>query len=212
MIFKQKKTKINKMVNYENGMIYKLCCKNPEIKDIYIGSTTNFRLRKNSHKCRCHKETNSKHHLYVYRFIRENGGFINWDMVLLEKVNCKDRKELHKKEREWFDKINPTLNCDKPARTHKEWHEDNKERMKQWEKEWREKNKEKIKQKKKEYYEKNKEKIKEWREKNKEKLKQKSKEYREKNKEKGNCPHCNKEMYKINLTRHIKKYCKEIKK
>ena len=31
------------MVNYENAVIYKICCKDPTITDNYIGSTTEFR-------------------------------------------------------------------------------------------------------------------------------------------------------------------------
>jgi hypothetical protein len=193
MIFKQKNTKINKMVNYENGMIYKLCCKDPTVKDIYIGSTTNFRLRKNCHKSRCNNEKNNKYYnLNVYKFIRDNGNWKNWNMVLVDEVKCKSKLELHKKEREWFDKLNATLNCDKPNRTKKEWTENNKEKIKKQKKEWREKNNEKIKIK-----------SKEWREKNNEKIKAYNKEWRKNNKEKIICE-CGTILLKNNLNRHKK--------
>ena len=36
---------------YQNSIIYKLChCSDLENENIYIGSTTNFRNRKNGHK------------------------------------------------------------------------------------------------------------------------------------------------------------------
>ena len=65
------------MPNYENGLIYKLCCKDANITDIYVGSTTNFKQRKKEHKADCHNENNKNYNRPVYKFIRENGG--NWE-------------------------------------------------------------------------------------------------------------------------------------
>ena len=148
------------MVNYKNASVYKLCCKDPTIKDVYVGSTCNFRTRKNDHKKRC---TNSKHknyNIYVYQFIRETGGWDNWNMVLVEKVNCEDKQTLNKIEREWLEKLQATLNSNIPTRTKKEWRETNKENIKKRMKKWRENNKKKIKEYDKKYKENNKEKIK----------------------------------------------------
>ena len=36
--------------DYSNTIIYKLCCNDPSITEIYIGHTTNFTQRKNRHK------------------------------------------------------------------------------------------------------------------------------------------------------------------
>ena len=140
--------------NYNKSIIYKLCCKDPTIKDIYVGST-NFRSRKFSHKNSCNNEKNRAYNLYVYRFIRENGNWENWTMIELEKVDCNDCKTLHKIERSYIEKLGASLNKIIPTRTIKEYREDNKEKIKKY----YEDNKEKIKLKKKEYYEKNKEKI-----------------------------------------------------
>ena len=38
------------MPKYENAVVYKLCCDDPEITDIYVGSTCNFKVRKHGHK------------------------------------------------------------------------------------------------------------------------------------------------------------------
>ena len=54
-------------------MIYKLCCKNTDIKEIYIGSTTNFKRRKYNHKSNYLKKNKFK----VYEFINENEGWEN---------------------------------------------------------------------------------------------------------------------------------------
>ena len=40
-------------IDYSNTIIYKIFCKDPEIKDIYIGHTTNFVQRKYAHKNNC---------------------------------------------------------------------------------------------------------------------------------------------------------------
>ena len=76
------------MPNYEKSSIYKLCCKNVDVKEIYIGSTTNFKRRKNAHKTSCNNEKGKKYNMNVYSFIRENGGWNNWSMILVEEVCC----------------------------------------------------------------------------------------------------------------------------
>jgi putative protein kinase ArgK-like GTPase of G3E family len=199
------------MVKYEKSIIYKLCCKNPEIKDEYIGSTTNFYRRKTAHKHRCILETCDHYNLFVYKFIRDNGDWENWDMVEVEKYNAIDKNDLHKRERYYIETLKPSLNKSTPTRTKKEWAEDNKERLAEKQKEYyknniekiekyREDNKEQHSKTKKEHYEKNKEKIlesqKEYREKNKEKIS-------EKTKEKIVCE-CGKEITKCNKSRHEK--------
>jgi len=171
------------MPNYENGLIYKLCCKDANITDIYIGSTTSFRHRKSGHKSACNNENRKGYNRHVYKFIRENGGFLNWDMILVEYYPSKTKLQLEKREREIIENLKPTLNKTIPTRTGKEWYDDNKETMIRIKKNWRDNNKEKIKG----YYEENKEqkleKAKEHYEENKEQILEKAKEYYEKNKE-----------------------------
>ena len=139
------------MPNYNNSSIYKLCCKDANIKDIYIGSTTNFTRRKCSHKSACNNINSSTYNVKVYKFIRDNRGWNNWDMVLIDNVNVNNKNELHKKEREWIENLIPSLNICIPTRTQKEYN-----------KEYTEMNKEKIKERRKIYNDKNKEKRKEY--------------------------------------------------
>ena len=94
------------MTAYSNTIIYKICCKNKTIKDLYIGHTTNFLQRKKQHKNCLKKNRNSK----LYNFIRENGGWENWEMIEIAKYNCKDVKDARVKELEYFMKMNPSLN------------------------------------------------------------------------------------------------------
>jgi hypothetical protein len=172
------------MVNYENGIIYKLCCKNLEVKHIYIGSTTNFTKRKCKHKSSCNNINSKIYNYYVYGFIRENGGFENWDMIEIEKYKAKDKRDLEKRERYFYEQMGAKLNSMKPFVTveerkeerknfHQKYYENNKEKIKEYHQKYNEKNKEKMNENNKKHYEKNKEKIKE-----------KHKNYYENNKEK----------------------------
>ena len=110
----------------KTGIVYKLCCRDVEIKEIYIGSTTNFRKRKWMHKSSCNNEKNNGYNLYVYQFIRENGGFQNWDMVQIEEIKFNTRQELHMKERYYIEQLISGLNKIIPTRTKKEWNNENK--------------------------------------------------------------------------------------
>ncbi len=122
------------MVNYSKSMIYKLCCKDPNITDIYIGSTTNFYRRKSEHKKCCNNENDKRYNTNVYKFIRDNSGFDNWDMILIENVSCNNKIELLKIERKYIDELKSTLNTYKSYITDeekikykKEYNEENKE-------------------------------------------------------------------------------------
>ncbi len=167
------------MPDYTKGNIYKLCCKDTDITDIYIGSTCNFTNRKWNHKC----QTKNNSNYNVYKFIRENGGWENWDMILVEEVCCENKKQLNQKEREWIEKLKPTLNKKLPNRSAKEY--ENTEIRKEY---------------KRDYHIKNKKRIKEYQQKS-EKFKKYQKEY---DKIKVVCE-CGSEVLKRNLSRHKKR-------
>jgi len=205
-----------KPTDYSKSLIYKLCSNDTDITDIYVGSTTSFKHRKASHKTCCNNENignNKNNNANVYKFIRENGGWEAWNMILIEYYKCETKLELEKKEREIIENLKPTLNKQIPLRTRKEWYNDNKEQISEKKREYYydnkeqlleknkeyqrknkkyyeknnkkyyENNKEQILEQKKEYYYDNKEKVKEYREKNKEQIAEKKKEYYEKKKE-----------------------------
>jgi len=182
------------------GYPYRLVCKDVSVTECYVGSTINFRTRKCNHKKTCNKDTYQNHNLFVYQFIREHGGWDNWDMIQIEEFEHNTTRELHTRERYWIEHYKSELNRVIPTRTRKEWCEDNKEIISEQHKEYRQKNKEIISEQHKEYRQKNKEKIseknKEYRQKNKEKIK-------EKNKEKITCE-CGSIHRKSDKTAHIK--------
>jgi hypothetical protein len=76
---------------YDNTIIYKIYCKDPEISDFYIGHTTNFLRKKQYHKEMC---INPKNNDFLHNFIYNNGGFSNFNMVYLDVINtaCNHRE------------------------------------------------------------------------------------------------------------------------
>ena len=178
-----------KQPKYSESSIYKLCCKDPTIKEVYVGSTTNFRQRKRQHKHTCNNASAARHDSPVYKYIREHGNWENWDMIEIEKYNAKDKRDLERKEREHLERLGATLNKGVPTQTYPEWLEKNKDIIKTKQKTYREKNKNVIKvRKQKYYYEKNKTCIRRkqmvYNEKNKETNREIGKAYRQNNRDK----------------------------
>ena len=214
-------------MDYSKNVIYKIVCNDLNIKDCYVGHTINMTKRKCCHKSTCNNEKSKDHNLKIYKIIRENGGWENWDMVLVEKFPCKDRYEACKREREVYEGLDAKLNTFRPHRTqeetkqqykklnkqyreeHKEqikqYREEHKEYYKQYDKQYREEHKAEIEQYKKQY-------NKQYRQEHNEKIKQNDKKYREehkeeiaeKKKEKIECKYCAKLLSKCSMSYHIK--------
>jgi hypothetical protein len=157
--------------------MYKICCNDLNIKDIYVGHTTNFIKRKAQHKHTCNNPNKKEYNLKVYSFIRDNGGWNNWSMIEIEKYNCNDRNEAISRERHWYEILQAKLNVQCPNQTHKEYRDNNKEKLVLKYINYYKQNKDQMKQKQSKYYEDNKElclyKIKKYREKNEEIIKEK---------------------------------------
>ncbi len=113
------------------GFIYKLCCNDPEIKEVYVGSTKNLRVRKGQHKNRCNNENDKSHNCNIYQFIRSNGGFENWNIIQLERFEFNTKYELHARERHYIELLKASLNKYIPTRTDKEYREENKDQIKE---------------------------------------------------------------------------------
>ena len=56
----------------------------------------------------------------AYQFIRENGGWDNWQMVLINTGNCEYSLEAKKRERENIENLNASLNRVRPFITTEE--------------------------------------------------------------------------------------------
>lgn len=103
--------------DYSKCQIYKLVCKDLVVKDCYVGSTCSWIRRKSQHK---NDIINKNGKAYNYKkavIIRNNGGWENWEMVLIENCPCKTDLEARSKEREWLEKLGATMNSQTPLRT-----------------------------------------------------------------------------------------------
>ena len=130
----------------KTGLIYKICIKDASIDDCYIGSTYNtIYKRKGQHKAKYNNNVDRP----LYNTIRNNGGWDNWDFIIIDKLQFEDEFELRKKEREHIELIKPTLNKLIPTRTHDERKETDEFKKYQIDKtkKWRENNQDKYKQK-----------------------------------------------------------------
>ena len=125
-----------KAIDYSNTYFYKIVCKGLTIKDAYVGHTTDFKTRKNRHKQACVNPKRKHHYLYVYQFIRENNGWDNWEMVLIDTLELDNRLQVLKKEREYIEQLSASLNQARPFTTDEE-----REEVK---KTWRGKNRDKL--------------------------------------------------------------------
>ena len=102
------------MRDYSNTIFYKIYCKAPEIKEIYIGHTTDFVKRMQGHKQCCINEKNYSYNTKVYKFIREHGGWDNWQMEIVGYKSCNNLQEACEEEQKYYDKYNATLNSIAP--------------------------------------------------------------------------------------------------
>ena len=202
-------------MNYQNTIIYKIVCKDINITDTYVGHTTNFDKRKCQHKTNCNNENGDKYNIYVYQFIRENGGWNNWEMIEIELYSCENRRQAEARERYWLEQLGATLNRQVPTRTKQEWKQENKDRINEKNKEYYEANREQINLKHKEYRQENLEETRErgrnYHQENKDRINEKKKKIYElnreqislKRKEKITCE-CGEEVSKGSLCTHRK--------
>jgi hypothetical protein len=162
------------MPDYKKTIIYRIICKDINITDGYIGHTTNFKNRYNSHCMDTIIETRKHYNYRVYQIIRQNGGWNNWEMLEIEKHPCENNEEARKRERYFYDIYNSELNMIKPFT-------DIEERMQQqrtnavayyYKTDYYESNKEQIKNR-----------VKEYADTHKVEICEKGKKYRQKNKE-----------------------------
>ena len=186
----------------------------------YVGSTTNLHNRIQKHKSNCNNENDKNYHYKSYQYMRQNGGFENVKVMIIDKIIYNHKREAEEMETKFMLMFNAELNGKYPKRSIKEYREDNKEKIAEYHKVYRENNKEKLFEYNKEWREENKESLvlgrKQYYETNKESLSIKRKEKYEKNREKISektkekiaCDLCGKMMRRDSIPRHKKTHTK----
>ena len=104
-------------MDYSKCVIYKIVCTDLNVNDVYVGHTTDLRVRRNKHKSDCNCETSKAHNIYVYQIIRQYGGWSNWHVIEIEKFPCNDKNEATARERMYMEQLNANLNTVCPTRT-----------------------------------------------------------------------------------------------
>ena len=93
------------------------------VKYGYVGGTTDMVSRKSKHKCNCYNTNDMKKYNYlIYRTIRDNGGWDNWDMIKIEDFpQCKSGTESRMRERDLYELLfEEKLNMVRPFITDEE--------------------------------------------------------------------------------------------
>ena len=107
-------------INFDSCVIYKIVCNDLNVKELYVGSTTDFPKRKSQHKNNCNNENGKEFNKKLYEMIRTKGGWDNWVMLEIEKYPCIDSNEARTRERYWLETLNAQLNMIKPITTKEE--------------------------------------------------------------------------------------------
>jgi len=136
--------------DYSQSIIYFIRHKINNELPFYIGSAYDFEYRQGNHISKCNNITDRDHNLQVYKFIRQNGGWDEWEMIIHEKyplyleTNEENQLALEIREQYWidfYDNINNGLNT---IRAHREA-EIKKEQQKKGRKKYRQSEKGKAK-------------------------------------------------------------------
>jgi hypothetical protein len=84
-------------INYSSITLYKLYCKDESVRDIFVRSTSNLKVKRAIHK----RNTITKPDDKISLVINANGGWEKWDTCVLEHFSCNNSKELAERETYW---------------------------------------------------------------------------------------------------------------
>ena len=101
------------MANYNESRIYKIWCNLEGINEIYIGSSARFIERCKLHESDCNNINSPRYGYKLYQYIRNNGGFENFKIHVIEEFPCENRTSLNIREEYWKKELQPTLNTNK---------------------------------------------------------------------------------------------------
>ena len=153
-----------RQMDYSTTHFYKIVCRDLDVKDMYVGHTTDFKTRKGCHKRVCNNSNDKQHNRSLYNCIREYGGWENWDMVLIETKALNNSLEARKREREHIEDLKPSLNeinayrsSEELKQYKKQWTKDNEENVKDYKHNWHLNNRDRLTEIKRAKYQENKE-------------------------------------------------------
>jgi len=136
----------------EHAYIYLLHSKWDDVKECYVGSTTErINKRWHGHKVNCNNINRPHHNYKLYKYIRANGGMQEWQITIIEEIENIKYIDLLNIEKNYKDIFNTTLNSNRPIITpeekkqyHRDWKALNREKQKLYQRKYNAKNKDKI--------------------------------------------------------------------
>lgn len=91
----------------ETYVFYEIKCRDETITDTYIGYTKNFNSYKKQQNYLSKNNTNK-----IYTYIRENGGWSNWDMVIINEQQFLHESQARYYKMSLIEQRKATLNMD----------------------------------------------------------------------------------------------------
>ena len=110
-----------KEINYDKTHFSKIVCKDFNLKDCYVGHTTDWIKRRSAHKQNSNQPNLKLYNLHLYKFVREHGGWDNWEMRWIKTMNCENGMEARSEERKCKEEFNATLNGQVPSITRQQY-------------------------------------------------------------------------------------------
>ena len=94
------------MADFQKTIIYKI------FKDdlVYVGSTQDFKRRERGHKSACNNENGKKYNLKLYKTIRKNGGWDDFEVTIVENYPYKNDIEVRMREEYFINKLKACMN------------------------------------------------------------------------------------------------------
>ena len=99
-----------KTIGYTKTNFYKIVSKDLQIKQCYVGYTTYFRRRANEHSRKSEIPILSGPYAMLYDFVKNNGGWSNFEMILIETKTCNDSLDAQRIRRIFVEELKATLN------------------------------------------------------------------------------------------------------
>ena len=87
----------------KTGYIYEIKSIDKSITGTYIGSTWDMKERLRIHVNKCINKNSKEYNYSVYKYIRENGNWDNFEMTVIDSGECEDELELHCAEQFYID-------------------------------------------------------------------------------------------------------------
>ena len=108
---------MEKNPDFSKTKIYKIIPLSGFLNFCYIGSSTDLKQRIKNHSSNCNNINSAAYNRPLYKTIRENGGWTNWELIQLENYPCSNDVEARQREQFYIKKLNANLNSIRAYRT-----------------------------------------------------------------------------------------------